>query len=83
MIVIKIELWPKGFESRARELGKMYIANTGELGNGKRGNYHVRLFRKGTNTVQREGSVENFPRHSYSVWRLVSRAIKSVFPEEK
>jgi len=83
MIVIKIELWPKGFESKARELGRMYVANTGELGNGKRGNYHVRLLRKGTTTVQREGNVDDFPRLSYSVWRLVLRAIKSVFPEEK
>ncbi len=83
MIVIKIELWPKGFESKARELGRMYVTNTGGQHDDNRGNYHVRLFRKGSNKVQREGHVDNFPRKSYSVWRLVSRAIKSVFPEEK
>ena len=35
---------------------------------------------KGT---QRWGEVKNYPRLSYSVWRLVSRALRSAFPEEK
>ena len=35
---------------------------------------------KGT---QRWGEVKNYPRLSYNVWRLVSRALRSAFPEEK
>lgn len=31
----------------------------------------------------RTARVENYPRLSYSVWRLVLRALKSCFPEEK
>lgn len=34
-------------------------------------------------TIQRTGRVENFPRQSYSIWRLVFRALLSAFPEEK
>ena len=42
------------------------------------------VMRKGTkDKVQREGEVRDYPRQSYSVWRLVQRALRSAFPEEK
>lgn len=83
MIVIKVELWPWGFESRKRELGRMHITNDGS-GTAKRGDYKVAVMRKGTtNKVQREGEVKDYPRQSYTVWRLVQRALRSAFPEEK
>lgn len=31
----------------------------------------------------RSGTVKNYPRLSYNVWRLVLRALRSAFPEEK
>jgi hypothetical protein len=81
MIVIKIELWPYGFESGKKELGRMLIANQG--GTHKRGDYGVRVLRKGSETkVLREGEVKNYPRLSYNIWRLIYRALKSTFPEE-
>lgn len=82
MIVVKIELWPKGFESRKREIGRMHITN--EAGTLDRGWYDVKVMRRGTtDKVQRTGEVNNYPRNSYSVWRLVMRALKSAFPEER
>ncbi len=82
MIVIKIELWPMGFESRKRELGRMLIRNRG--GTQKRGDYGVQVLRKGsTSKALRECRVEDYPRESYNIWRLIYRALKGTFPEEK
>jgi len=58
---------------------------------GKRGNYRIGVHRRGkvfTNPGAllkplREGSVKDYPRLSYNVWRLVIRALLSAFPEEK
>jgi len=85
MIVVKIEMWPLGFESKARELGRMYITNDG-TGHEKRGNYNVAVCRKGSTDKKsplRTGRVEDYPRLSYNVWRLILRALRSSFPEEK
>lgn len=80
MIVIKIEMWPKGFKERAYELGRMYITNDGTSKDPKRGNYKIKVVKKGTtDKVSREGEVENYPRKSYPVWELVKRAIGSVY----
>lgn len=92
MIVVRIELWPFGAESRSRELGRMYIANTGG-GTVDRGDYQVAVCRKGSVAVPRPilpdgpqptraGEVRDYPRLAYNVWRLIARALKSAFPEE-
>lgn len=93
MLVVRIEMWPKGDESRKREIGRTYIYNSG--GTPKRGEYQVRVCRKNRfepkerrhiltgEGFARTGSVEDYPRLSYNVWRLVSRALRSAFPEEK
>jgi hypothetical protein len=82
MIVIKIELWPMGFESHKKELGRMLIDNIG--GTRDRGDYRVRVLRKGSkDKVMRQGEVKDYPRLSYNVWRLIRRALKSTFPEER
>ena len=84
MIVVKVELWPLGFESRKRELGRMHLTNVGVNETGKRGDYDVKVMRRGTkDKVQRTGEVRDYPRLSYSIWRLVQRALRSSFPEEK
>ena len=81
MIVIKIELWPLGFESHKKELGRMLIDNIG--GTRDRGDYRVRVLRKGSkDKVMRTGEVKDYPRLSYNIWRLICRALKSTFPEE-
>jgi hypothetical protein len=39
-------------------------------------------FRKGPKPT-RSGLVRNYPRKSYVVWRLILRALRACFPEEK
>lgn len=53
MIVVKIELWPRGLQVGAEEIGRMYIANNGE-GTNDRGDYKVAVCRRGTDKVPRE-----------------------------
>lgn len=91
MIVVKIELVSAIHPSRSRELGRMYIANDDTTdGDPKLGNYTVGVCRKGETKapwdggkMTRTGSVKDYPRLSYNVWRLIARALKSAFPEEK
>jgi len=56
MITVKIELWPRGREDRAREIGRMYIANDGRASvtDPSRGDYLVGVCRRGTTDVPRE-----------------------------
>lgn len=80
MIVIKIELWPLGFESRAREIGRMTLTNDGTSEDPKRGNYTAKVMRRGTiDKVQRTARVEDYPRQSYSIWELVRRALNTTY----
>lgn len=94
MLVVKVELWPHGDESRSKEIARTYIFNKG--GSHSRGNYGVRVCRKAKSFkaptpetwkqnkgIARTGEVLDYPRLSYNVWRLVLRALRSAFPEEK
>lgn len=70
-------------------LGRMVIANRGDGEDPARGDYDVRVGRKSKlepaevyHHPQRSGEVLNYPRLSYSVWRLVLRALRATFPEE-
>lgn len=92
MIVVKIEMWPKGNESKAREMGRTYIYNAG--GSLTRGDYEVRVCRKGKHErvhhrllsgegFARMGQVKGYPRLTYNIWRLVLRSLRICFPEEK
>ena len=85
MIVVKIELHHASRPGKITEIGRMRIINTGSNADRPQlGNYTVNIFKRGQRRkVVRWGSVENYPRMSYNVWRLVSRAILSAFPEEK
>jgi hypothetical protein len=95
MIVVKIEMWPRGDESQMYELGRTYIYNAGgSRTSTKKADYEVRVCRKGkydftlhdlqsgTGFVRR-GRVEGYPRLAYNIWRLILRALKAAFPEEK
>lgn len=94
MIVVRVELWPLGSEIGKKEIGRMYIANDGTSRERSRGNYQAVVCRRGSTDLpqpinpdgprgSRVGEVAGFPRIAYSVWRLVSRALRSAFPEEK
>ena len=88
MIVIRIELHSH-ITKKISVLGQMIIANTG--GSHKRGDYSVHVGNKKDvgnlgkifHTPLRSGSVKDYPRLSYNVWRLVIRALLSAFPEER
>lgn len=56
MIAVKIDLWPMGDASKARELGRMYIANDGKRSrtDPKFGDYRVAVCRKGSTEVPQE-----------------------------
>jgi hypothetical protein len=93
MLVVKIELHG-AMTGCVREIGRMYIVNDGASLDPKRGDYHAAICRRGTTDVPtpinsagpkptRTGVVLNYPRTSYNVWRLISRTLRSCFPEEK
>lgn len=91
MIIVKIELH-SARTGENKEIGRMLIDNVSGNLEGryhKRGNYRVRLLRRGkshpldSGAVQRQGEVTDFPRLSYSIWRLVFRSLKSVLKKEK
>tara|TARA_Y100000310_G_scaffold124073_1_gene122813 strand:- start:1329 stop:1589 length:261 start_codon:yes stop_codon:yes gene_type:complete len=83
MLVIKVELWPGGLGHNRRELGRMKIANVATTADQKRGNYRVKLMRRGNKTVQRTCRVDNYPRLAYPVWELVRRALNTLHEEKK
>lgn len=78
--MVRVELWPLGHESRKRELGRMTLTNRGDHPmHPKRGNYTVNLMRKGEpTTIQRAAEVQDHPRESYSIWKLVQKALNNV-----
>lgn len=81
MLRVTIELWPGGLEEYRQEIGRMDIYNDVmrfHPAHPRRGNYGVRLWRKGFRSVRREGEVNDWPRLSKDVWLLVKQAIDSV-----
>lgn len=78
-------------------IGTMFIANDG-TGTASNSSYDVAVCRRGSEEVPcaagvfvdrdrpkaaRCGKVRDYPRQAYNVWRLISRAILSAFPEEQ
>lgn len=88
MLVVRIELH-SAITGKITEIGTMLIDNIG--GSHERGDYRVRVGKKthAGDIVKvwkkpaRTGIVTNYPRLSYNVWRLISRALRAAFPEEK
>jgi len=84
MIVVKVELHGAR-TGQVAELGRMYLFNDG-TGTDKQGHYDVMVCRKGSiepGSARRKGRVVNWPKRSYSIMRLVTRALLECFPEEK
>lgn len=94
MLVVKVELH-SAITQKITEIGRMVIWNDGTAESAKRGNYDARVLRKPRQDspyerlpmtrapYTREGRVEDYPRLPYPIWRLVSRALRSCYPEEK
>lgn len=89
MLVVKIELH-SAITGKVSEIGRMNIGNVG--GDTERGDYEVQVLRRGNtkdgwalkaSEITRTGEVKDYPRLAYNVWRLVFRALKSTFPEER
>jgi len=79
MVVVKIELWPHGDESKARPLGVMHISND-RTGTNEIGNYDVELKHAGSYFGKpgnwRTGKISGFLR-SLSPYHLVAMALKA------
>jgi hypothetical protein len=92
MIRVTIEL-ESAITGEVTKIGQMHIWNRGDSPSRNRGNYGVAVCKRGKFEVLRghpprvfdairTGTVLNYPRLSYNVWRLIVRALKSAFPEE-
>lgn len=82
MIVVTVHL-VSAQTGKVSEIGRMHISNVAVREEGSRCDYDVKVMKRDTKAkVQRSGEVKNWPRESYSVWRLVCRALKSAFSEE-
>lgn len=75
MIVVTIELWPKGDQARKRHLGTAIITNDATGSEGL-GNYRVTLSRRGQpDRPWRLSQVRGFPRQQLGAYDLLYRAL--------
>jgi len=89
MIVVKVELH-SAITGKVTEIGQMVIDNLG-TGTPSSGNYRARVARRGADFMKmvrgnskpvREGEVNDYPRLTATVWKLVYRSLASCYPEE-
>jgi len=74
MIVIKVELWPHGFELAKKSLGEAHIWNVG--GDRNIGEYKFALYKAGNKrAIYREGRLKGFPRLRLLAWDLLYRVL--------
>ena len=74
MIVIKVELWPFGDESKARQIALGKISNDG-TGDQMLGNYDAEFI---CNLGIKTSQVTNHNR-GLSAWKLISKALKEAY----
>lgn len=76
MLVVKIELWPGGWEARKRTLATGYIVNdnTGTL---KSGNYQIVLHDK-AGKKWKTGEVKGFARQRWLAWDLLFLSLRNI-----
>lgn len=86
MLVVTVELYPGGNAAKRKTLGTMVVDNIGVSAEGRRGNYRVRVYKKGEDLLAfrygkaplRQGQVLDHARLSLPVWSLVAKALKAV-----
>jgi hypothetical protein len=80
VIVVKVELWPHGDESKARPIGQIAIANDG-TGTAESGNYNVVLAHAGRfygrKGAWRRGRVTGYQRIRQSPYHLLAMAMRA------
>lgn len=76
MIIIKVEIWPFGDESAAREIARGKIINDG-TGNKELGNYNAEFYEWPWQGPVLGDRVEGHYRKS-SVWLLIKKALKEI-----
>lgn len=76
MVVIKVEMWPHGDESRKYSLASATIANIG--GDVTTGDYEYKLFNK-AGGFWKAGFIKGFPRKRLMAFDLLYRALKEAF----
>ncbi|SAK55484.1 hypothetical protein AWB79_02193 [Caballeronia hypogeia] len=72
MLLVTLELLPRGSEEQRRTLGQIRIINVG--GDPAYGNYSIELMENREKST-RTASITDYPRHAGSTWDLVARAI--------
>lgn len=84
MLVVRVELWPRGIKEQRETLRTMVIAND-VTGCAARGNYNVYLGHRGETNPWvimdrplRTGRVEDYPRLAKRDDELVLRALRAV-----
>lgn len=85
MLVVRIELWPRGDRSQAREIATGMIVNDGK-GTTEMGLYDVLLLKRNRGVIRvahvgdvwKRGRVEGFPRKRLGPWDLLFRALASI-----
>lgn len=92
MIVIKVELH-SARTGRVTTLGQAIITNEGTNPDPRRGDYKLSIGRKQDAEAgnlraiitrpSRTAEVKEFPRHSYTIWRMILRLLRAAYPEDK
>lgn len=77
MLVIKIELWPYGDQSKSKILGTSLICNDG-TGDKETGNYYA-VFKD--DKEERKCEVKGFPRLKLNAFDLLYRCLRESFGE--
>jgi hypothetical protein len=78
MIVITVELWPRGDSAKKKRIAKMVIINDGS-GTETKGNYSCQIH---TQRTSKHGRIENFPRKRQNVWILIGKCLKNILGDK-
>jgi hypothetical protein len=80
MLVVKIEFWPFGDQSKAKVIGKAEIANDATSPSTDIGNYDIRIVQSGdAGRFNRKVRIEGFPRKKLGAWYLLYLALRKLF----
>lgn len=96
MIVVKIEMWPKGDEKKAYPLGRMFIWNKGRSkgSTDAKANYGFAIRRKNQLEVNdilplehqtgntHLGEIKDHRRNDLVIWVLVMKCLKQIYDKK-